>query len=200
MVPASPNFISIFYHSDTEGTNFRICLYVLRLCDVHVLYCFQLVQYLNFVKSPEVTLYGWMGYKPSINKEILALMQMMQRREPAWRGLWRIAPRSTRREIPWWTNRPPRSREWQTRCIPKPQPYRTLGRWWFPWRWCHRFQKLRSSSGPGRRAGSLGCHRQCRVACSNTRPENCCPPTRSSIVGWQKTKSGSWTTYQQLSK
>ena len=30
-VPASPNFIAIFYESNTEGTNFWICLYVLCL-------------------------------------------------------------------------------------------------------------------------------------------------------------------------
>ena len=40
---------------------FGLCLYVLHKCNVHVLCCIELV------KSPEVTLCGWRGYKPSIN-------------------------------------------------------------------------------------------------------------------------------------
>ena len=45
MVPAFPNFICFFfYESNTEGTNFRIMfIYVLRLYNVLVLYCIQLV-------------------------------------------------------------------------------------------------------------------------------------------------------------
>ena len=57
MVPASPNFITIFYESNTEGINFRIMFvfYVYVMC--------------VFCKSPEVTLCGWRG---SINKHLVA--------------------------------------------------------------------------------------------------------------------------------
>ena len=54
MVTVSPNFIAIFYESNTEGTNFRIMFYVYVMC--------------MFCISPEVTLCGWRGNKPSINK------------------------------------------------------------------------------------------------------------------------------------
>ena len=53
MVPASQNFIVIFYESNTKGTNFQIMFYVYVMC--------------MFCKIPEVTLCGWQGYKPVAN-------------------------------------------------------------------------------------------------------------------------------------
>ena len=58
---------AIFHKSNTEGANFGLCLYVLRWCNVHVLYCIQLVPELNLWKAPGWPLCGWLGYKPTIN-------------------------------------------------------------------------------------------------------------------------------------
>ena len=50
---------AIFYESDTEGTiPFGLCLYVLRLCNVHVCIVFNLCAQFELVKSPDVTLSG----------------------------------------------------------------------------------------------------------------------------------------------
>ena len=66
-------FYVLFTRAILKGLAFGLCLYVLRLCNVHVLYRIQL----ELVKSPEVTLCGWLGYKParnqSINKFFLSL-------------------------------------------------------------------------------------------------------------------------------
>ena len=53
-IPSSPNFIAIFYESNTEGTNFWIMFYVYVMC--------------MFCKSPEMTLCSWRGCKPSIKQ------------------------------------------------------------------------------------------------------------------------------------
>ena len=61
-------FGHFFARAIPTGLTFGLCLGVLRSCNVHVLYYIQLVLDLNFiVKSPEVTLRGWLGYKPSRN-------------------------------------------------------------------------------------------------------------------------------------
>ena len=66
MVPASPNLFAILYKSNTEGTNFRMlvcCAFMWCACFVLYSTCATF----ELVKSPEVTLCGWLGYKPTIN-------------------------------------------------------------------------------------------------------------------------------------
>ena len=67
MVSACPNFIChFFYESDTEGASFRIMF----VCYVMCMFCNRIVFNLcafELVKSPEVTLSGWLGYYPTIN-------------------------------------------------------------------------------------------------------------------------------------
>ena len=67
-IPAPPNFIGYFYESNTEGTNFGIMLicFMFVKCACFVLY--SVCVRFDLVKSPEVTLYGWLGYTPSMNK------------------------------------------------------------------------------------------------------------------------------------
>ena len=70
--------------SNTEWTNFRIIyIFVLRLYNLHVLYCIPgspNAYYMFFcgvrfelVKNPEVTLCGWWGYKLSITNSSWSL-------------------------------------------------------------------------------------------------------------------------------
>ena len=73
IVLASPNFICHFYmRAIPKGLTFGLCLHVLYFkCNVHVF------------KSPEVTLCGRWGYKPSINKQL---------NQPGPVGWWNCTP------------------------------------------------------------------------------------------------------------
>ena len=59
---------AFFYENNTEGTTFRIMLicFTFVKCACFVLYSPS--ARFHLVKSPEVTLCGWLGYKPPINK------------------------------------------------------------------------------------------------------------------------------------
>ena len=73
VVPASPNFICHFYESKGLSSGLSLCVYVLRLYYVYVLYYIPgsptCVRF-ELVKITDVTLCGWLGYKPSVNESI----------------------------------------------------------------------------------------------------------------------------------